>query len=58
MYFLNPRFLKLVYMKGAWMKMLESVRPSNQTLTVYPVRTVCNLITNNARRLGVVTAIT
>lgn len=58
MYFFNPRFLKLAYIKGSWMKMLESVRPSNQTLTVYPVRTVCNLITNNARRLGVVTAIT
>jgi hypothetical protein len=58
MYFFNPRFLKLAYITGSWMKMLESVRPANQTLTVYPVRTVCNLITNNARRLGVITAIT
>lgn len=58
MYMFNPRFLKLAYITGSWMKMLESARPVNQTLTVYPVRTVCNLITNNSRRLGVITAIT
>jgi hypothetical protein len=58
LYMFNPRFLKLAYKKGSWFKMLESQRPSNQTLTVYPVRTMCNLITTNARRLGVVTAIT
>jgi hypothetical protein len=57
-YFWNPRFLKLAYKKGSWFKMLDSVRPSNQTLTVYPVRTMCNLITTNRRRLGCVTAIT
>ena len=58
LYFFNPKFLKLAYKKGSWFKMLESIRPANQTLTVYPVRTMCNLITTNARRLGVVTAIT
>lgn len=58
LYFWNPRFLKLAYKKGSWFKMLESQRPSNQTLTVYPVRTMCNLITTNARRLGVVSSIT
>jgi hypothetical protein len=57
-YFFNPRFLKLAYKKGSWFKMLPEQRPANQTLTVYPVRTMCNLITTNARRLGVVTAIT
>ena len=58
LYFFNPKFLKLVYKKGSWFKMLESIRPANQTLTVYPVRTMCNLVTTNSRRLGVVTAIT
>lgn len=58
LYFFNPRFLKLAYKKGSWFKMLDEQRPSNQTLTVYPVRTMCNLITTNARRLGCVTAIT
>ena len=58
LYFANPKFLKLAYKKGSWFKMLEQVRPANQTSTVYPVRTMCNLITVNARRLGAVTAIT
>ena len=58
LYFLNPRFIKLAYKKGSWFKMLESQRPANQTLTVYPVRTMCNLVATNARRLGVVNSIT
>ena len=58
LYFCNTSYLKLAYKKGSWFKMLDSIRPANQTLTVYPVRTMCNLITTNARRLGCVTAIT
>ncbi len=58
LYFWNPKFLKLVYKKGSWFKMLESVRPANQTLTVYPVRTMANFVTTNRRRLGVVSGIT
>lgn len=58
LYFLNTKFLKLAYKKGSWFKMLTPREPANQTLSVYPVRTMCNLITTNARRLGVVTAIT
>jgi hypothetical protein len=58
LYFFNPKFLKLVYKKGSWMKMLDPVRPANQTVTVYPVRSMCNLFTTNRRRLGVVTGIT
>lgn len=58
MYFGNPKFLKLAYKRGSWFKMLPEQRPANQTLTVYPVRTMCNLITTNARRLGVVSSIT
>jgi hypothetical protein len=56
LYFLNTSYLKLAYKKGSWFKMLDSVRPANQTLTVFPVRTMCNLITTNRRRLGVVTS--
>lgn len=55
--FLNPKFLKLAYMKGWWMKMLEPIRPSNQTIEVYSARTVCNTFSPQPRRLGVVTAI-
>jgi hypothetical protein len=54
-YFFNPRFLKLVYVKGSWFKMRAAVEPADQTIEVYLVRTICNLITTNARRLGVVT---
>ena len=57
-YFAHPKFLKLAYKKGSWFKMLESQRPANQTLTVYPVRTMCNLVSTNARRLGVASATT
>ena len=55
--FLNPKFLKLVYKTGSWMKMRPAVNPANQTVDIVLVRTMCNLITTNARRLGAVTAI-
>ncbi len=55
--FLNPKFLKLVYKTGSWMKMRPAVQPANQTIDIVLVRTMCNLITTNARRLGVVTVI-
>ncbi|SRR5581483_1280889 len=58
LYFFNPKFLKLAYKKGSWFKMLDPVRPSNQTITVYPVRSMCQLVTTNRRRLGCVTLIT
>lgn len=58
LYFLNPRFLKLIYKTGAWMKMIPSTRPSNQTIEVNLIRTMCQLIATNPRRLGVVTSIT
>jgi hypothetical protein len=56
--FLNPKFIKLVYKTGAWMKMRPAVQPANQTIDVVLVRTMCNLIATQPRRLGVVTAIT
>jgi hypothetical protein len=57
LYFLNPKFLKLVYKKGAWMKMLTSRTPANQTIDVTPIRTMGNLVVTNPRRLAVVSAI-
>jgi hypothetical protein len=56
--FLNPKFLKLVYKTGAWMKMQPPVRPANQTIDIALVRTMANLIATNPRRLGAVVAIT
>jgi hypothetical protein len=58
MYFLNPKFLKLVYKSGAWMKAQAPIRPANQTADVIVIRTMANLFTTNPRRLGVLTAIT
>jgi hypothetical protein len=58
LYFLNPKFLKLVYKTGAWMKAQPAARPTNQTADFVIIRTMANLFTTNPRRLGVVTAIT
>jgi len=58
LYWLNPKFLKLVYKRGAWMKAQEAIRPANQTVDVLLIRSMCNLIATNPRRLGAVTVIT
>ena len=58
LYFYNPKFLKLIYLKGAWMKMKDRIEPANQLAAIQRVFTVANLATNQSRRLGVVTAIT
>jgi hypothetical protein len=55
LYMLNNRNLKFIYM--AWMKAEKPVRPSDGFWDVFKVRTTGNLITDNPRRLGVVTAI-
>lgn len=57
MRFLNAKFLKCMYLKGAWMKMKDPVEPSNQLSKVYRIKTFGNLGTNGSRYLGVVTAI-
>lgn len=57
MYFLNPKFLKLIYKKGSWFKMRPAVNPANQTIDVLLIRTMCNMFVTNSRRLGAVTAI-
>lgn len=55
LYLLNNRNLKFVYM--AWMKGEAAIRPSDGFWDVFKVRTTGNLITDNARRLGVVISI-
>jgi hypothetical protein len=57
-YLLNPMFLKLVYKTGAWMKQYDEIRPSNQTVSIFACRTMCNLIATQPRRLAVATSIT
>jgi hypothetical protein len=53
-YFMNPEFIKLAYQKGHWYKAGETVEPANQTVKVFKVHTICNLIVTNMRMLGVV----
>ena len=57
-YFMNPQFLKLAYQKGHWYKAGETVEPANQTVKVFKVHTICNLIITNMRMVGVVNGIT
>jgi hypothetical protein len=54
-YTLNNRNLKFIYMQ--WLKGEPAVRPSDGFWDVFKVMTMGNLITDNPRRLGVVTAI-
>jgi hypothetical protein len=56
MYILNNRNLKFIYMQ--WMKGEPAVRPTDGFWDVFKVLTIGNLITDNSRRLGVVTVIT
>ena len=58
LYFVNPKFMKLVYLKGGWMKMKDKIEPYNQLAAVQRVFTIANMATNNSRRLGVVSSIT
>ena len=58
MYLLNPKFIKLAYLKGHWYKPHPAVEPANQTAKVFKVHAICNLIVTNPRMLGCVTAIT
>lgn len=56
-YVLNNRFLKLTYLKGAWMKMKDKVEPNNQLAATYRVYTFGNMTTSAPRHLGVLTSI-
>lgn len=53
-YFLNPKWLKFMFLAGGWMHMYPQVDPANQLANVHKVATFGNLGINNARRLGVV----
>lgn len=57
MYALNNSNLMLAYQSGYWFKGWEAVNPANQLLNVFKVETQAQLITNNSRHLGVITAI-
>lgn len=57
-YFVNPKFLKLVYLKGGWMKMKDVIEPSNQLGFIQRIFTVANLATNGSKYLGIVNAVT
>lgn len=58
LYFINPKYLKLAYQRGYWMKARPAIEPANQTVSITTIMTICNMYTSNPRRLGVVTAIT
>jgi hypothetical protein len=57
MYALNDDNLQMAYQTGYWFKGYPSVDPANQLLEVFKVETQCQLVTNNRRHLGVITAI-
>lgn len=57
MYALNNSFLKMAYQTGYWFKGYPAVNPANQLLNVFKAETQCQLIVNNRRHLGVITAI-
>jgi hypothetical protein len=52
LYMGNNANLKLAYQKGYWMKGFPSVDPANQTVEIFKVMTICNMVSNNPRRLG------
>jgi hypothetical protein len=56
MYILNRRNLFIRY--GYWMKAFPPGTPVNQFIDVVKVQTIYNLVSDNPRRLGVITAIT
>lgn len=55
LYILNNRNLKFIYMQ--WMKGEDAIRPTDAFFDVFKALTIGNLITDNPRRLAVVTAI-
>lgn len=57
-YFWHPDFLKLLYLKGHWYKASPGVEPANQTAKVYKFHSIGNLMTTNARMLGVASGTT
>ena len=54
----NPKWLKIAFLKGFWMKMRDRMEPVNQLSYSQAIRTHWALTTNQRRRLGRVTGIT
>ncbi len=57
-YFINPKWLKFYYLKGAWFKAKAPAEPANQLSSIIRVFTFGNFGTSQSRRLGVVHTIT
>ena len=53
----NEKNLTLRYQQGYWMKSFPAVNPANQTIDVIKVLTMCQLTSNQRRRLAAVTGI-
>jgi hypothetical protein len=56
-YMYNPKYLKIVYLRGYWMKMSDQLEPTDQLTFTQKCRTHWQLCTDQRRRLGVVTGI-
>ncbi len=54
LYFLNPKYLKLIVAKGEWQRMFSAVEPANQFSRVFKTHTQCQLVVTNPRMLGIV----
>lgn len=57
LYFYHPKYLYIAYLKGYWMKIREKLEPVNQLMYSQAIRTHWAFMTDQRRRLGVVTAI-
>jgi hypothetical protein len=57
MYAINKSHLQMAYQSGFWFKGYPAVNPANQLLDVFKAETQCQLMSNNRRHLGVITAI-
>ena len=54
----NPKWLKIAYLKGYWMKIRDKIEPVNQLTSSQAIRTHWAFTTDQRRRLGRVTNIT
>lgn len=56
-YFYNPKYLKIAFLKGYWMKLRDRIEPVNQLTSSQAIRTHWAFTTDQRRRLGCVTSI-
>jgi hypothetical protein len=56
-YFYNPKYLKIAFLRGYWMKMSDKLEPVNALTYTQKLRTHWALVTDQRRRLGVITGI-